>query len=83
MQLNGWLNGGEMIQRDYVGDIRVGERSVIAGIDYSLTGMRRGGKRTVKISPHLSYKSAGIAGRIPADAVLVYGIEVLEVKHES
>jgi FKBP-type peptidyl-prolyl cis-trans isomerase len=83
VRLNGWLNRGETIQRDYVGDIRVGERSVIAGIEYSLTGMRRGGKRTVKISPHLGYKSAGIAGRIPADAVLVYEIEVLEIEHKS
>jgi FKBP-type peptidyl-prolyl cis-trans isomerase FkpA len=83
VRLNGWLNGGEMIQRDYVGDIVIGNHGVIAGIEYALIGMRPGGRRTVRISPHLGYKSAGIAGRIPADAVLVYEIEVLEIEYKS
>lgn len=83
VRLNGWLNRGETIQRDYVGDIVIGNHGVIAGIEYALIGMRPGGRRTVRISPHLGYKAAGIAGPIPADAVLVYEIEVLEIEYKS
>ena len=80
VRLNGWLNQGQQIQEDYLGELMVGAREVIPGIDYSIEGMRRGGKRKVKISPHLGYREAGVENRIPPDAVLVYEIEVLEVR---
>ena len=59
------------------------EPEVVPGIGYSIEGMRRGGKRKVKISPHLGYREAGIENLIPPNAVLVYEIEVLEVKQGS
>jgi len=80
VRLNGWLNQGQQIQENYRGEVVVGSRDVIPGIDYSIEGMRRGGKRKVKISPHLGYREAGIENRIPPNAVLVYEIEVLEVE---
>ena len=63
-----------------IGEVMVGGREVIPGIGYSIEGMRRGGKRKVKISPHLGYREAGVENLIPPNAVLVYEIEVLEVK---
>ena len=83
VRLNGWLNQGQQIQEDYLGEVIVGGREVIPGIGYSIEGMRRGGKRKVKISPHLGYREAGIENLIPPNAVLVYEIEVLEVKQGS
>ena len=83
VRLNGWLNQGQQIQEDYLGEVMVGGREVIPGIGYSIEGMRRGGKRKVKISPHLGYREAGIENLIPPNAVLVYEIEVLEVKQGS
>ena len=79
-RLNGWLNQGDVVQENYVGEIVVGSRVMIPGIEYSLEGMKQGGKRKVKISPHLGYKGAGLKDLIPENAVLVYEIEILDVK---
>lgn len=79
-RLNGWLSHGEPIQENQVVEIDVGKRVVIPGIEYSLEGMKPGGKRKVKISPHLGYKEKGVENLIPPNAVLVYEIELLEVK---
>ena len=80
VRLNGWLNQGEPVQENYVGEIVVGSRVAIPGIEYSLEGMKQGGKRKVKISPHLGYKETGVKDLIPSNAVLIYEIEVLDVK---
>ena len=80
VRLNGWLNQGQQIQENYLCEIAVGGRELIPGIDYSIEGMRKGGKRRVKISPHLGYREAGVENLVPPNAVLVYEIEVLEVK---
>jgi FKBP-type peptidyl-prolyl cis-trans isomerase len=80
VRLNGWLNHGDCVQENDVVDIVVGRRDVIPGIEYSLEGMKPGGTRRVKISPHLGYKDTGVQGRIPANAVLIYDIEVLAVQ---
>ena len=80
VRLNGWLNQGDVIQEDYIGEVIVGSRALIPGIEYSLEGMRRGGKRKVKISPHLGYGESGVKGLIPEDAVLIYEIELVDVR---
>ena len=80
VRLNGRLNHGDPVQENHVCEVIVGSRAVIPGIEYSLEGMKQGGKRTVKISPHLGYKEAGLKDLIPANAVLVYEIEILDVK---
>lgn len=79
VRLNGWLNHGDCVQENDVVDIVVGRRGVIPGIEYSLEDMKPGGSRRVRISPHLGYKEAGVQDRIPANAVLIYEIEVLAV----
>src|SRR5262249_33682863 len=81
IRLNGWLNQGQQIQENYAGEAVVGRGKLMRAIDDSIEGMRPGGKRKVKVSPHLGYRRVGIANRIPANAVLVFEIEVLDVKH--
>lgn len=80
VRLNGWLNRGDCIQENFVEDIVVVRRAVIPGIEYRLEGMKSGGTRRVKISPHLGYQETGVQNRIPANAVLIYEIEVLAVR---
>jgi hypothetical protein len=52
----------------------------IAGLRDGIVGMRVGGKRTLIISPHLAYGPIGLPGKIPADALLRYEVELLEVR---
>jgi FKBP-type peptidyl-prolyl cis-trans isomerase len=77
VRLNGWLSRGACIQADEKSQFVIGSRIVIPGIEYSVEGMRVGGKRRVKISPHLAYKETGVPGLIPPMAVLTYEIELL------
>lgn len=75
--LAGWLNGGELVQKKAAFEVLVGGRVLIPGIEYAIEGMRVGGVRKVRISPHLGYKDSGVPGRIPANSVLTYEIEVV------
>ncbi len=52
----------------------LGKRQAIAAIEYSLFGMKVGGYRKVKASPHLAYREQGIPGKIPANAILILEI---------
>ena len=49
----------------------VGKRQTIAGIQYALEGMKPGGYRKIRVSPHLAYRDEGLGGLIPANAILV------------
>lgn len=51
--------------------VRLGHREVIAGVEHALIGMKVGGYRKVRISPHLAYRDKGIPDLIPPHAVLV------------
>ena len=59
--------------------IVLGQRQAIAGIEHALLGMKAGGYRKVRISPHLAYRDKGIQDLIPADAVLIVEIWIREV----
>jgi FKBP-type peptidyl-prolyl cis-trans isomerase len=74
------LNKGESIQLRQVVSFVVGKRCVIAGLEYGVQGMRVGGKRIIRVSPHLGYRDEGLDGLIPANAVLVFDVEMLEVQ---
>ncbi|MGE5217121.1 MAG: FKBP-type peptidyl-prolyl cis-trans isomerase [Chloroflexota bacterium] len=49
----------------------LGSRQAIAGVEYSLLGMKQGGYRKVRISPHLAYGERGMADLIPPNAALI------------
>ena len=57
-------------------DFVVGE-APIAGWNEGLVGMRPGGKRELRIPPGLAYGEAGLPGLVPANATLVFLIELL------
>jgi FKBP-type peptidyl-prolyl cis-trans isomerase len=60
-------------------DFVIGKRDVIEGWDDGLVGMKKGGKRTLKIPPHLGYGHAGSPPKIPPDATLIFDIELLDI----
>ena len=49
----------------------LGSRQTVAGVEYALYGMKPGGYRKIRISPHLAYRDKGLGDLIPANAVLI------------
>ncbi len=49
----------------------LGRRKTITGIEHSLAGMKPGGYRKVRVSPHLAYGDYGLTDLIPLKAVLI------------
>ncbi|MDH3390072.1 MAG: FKBP-type peptidyl-prolyl cis-trans isomerase, partial [Gammaproteobacteria bacterium] len=61
-----------------VTDLRIDRENLFAGLFQGIEGMRIGGKRKLKISPHLAYGDNGIPGRIPPKALVIAEIEFIE-----
>lgn len=61
----------------------LGKRQSIAGVENSLMGMKAGGFRKVRVSPHLAYRDQGIPGLIPENAVVVIEIWLRSVATDS
>lgn len=57
--------------------VRLDREQLVAGLFYGCEGMRVGGKRTVRIAPHLAFKEQGVPGVIPPNALLTAEIEVI------
>jgi len=57
----------------------LGQREAIAGIEYSLTGMKQGGYRKVRLSPHLAYRDQGLDDLILPNAVLIVELWLREI----
>lgn len=66
-----------------VSDLRIDRENLIAGLFKGIEGMRIGGRRKLKISPHLAYGDMGIAGRVPPQAAIIAEIEFLEERVTS
>lgn len=73
----GWLNRGEEFGHG-ASSFRIGRRDVIAGIDRGVIGMRIGGVRRLRISPHFAYREKGAPG-IPPNAVLEFEVKLTSV----
>ncbi len=61
------VDGVTLIDRTVV----LGRRELISGVEHALMGMKVGGYRKVRVSPHLAYRDKGIPGLIPPNAVLI------------
>lgn len=57
----------------------VGEGQVIAGWDQGLIGMKVGGRRELIIPPSLAYKQKGQPPTIPANATLVFVVDLVKI----
>ncbi|XP_041073431.1 peptidyl-prolyl cis-trans isomerase FKBP10-like [Carcharodon carcharias] len=79
---NGSLLDGTFFDSSYsrnnTYDTYIGMGYVIAGIDQGLLGACLGEKRRVIIPPHLAYGENGIADKIPASAVLVFDVHIID-----
>lgn len=63
--------------------IRLGQREAIAGVELTLIGMKVGGYRKVRISPHLAYRDKGVPDLIPPHAVLRCELWLREILEKS
>lgn len=57
----------------------LGRRQTMAGVEYSLYGMKPGGYRKIRVSPHLAYRDAGLGELIAPNAVLIVEIWLREI----
>ena len=57
----------------------IGASQVIPGVDQGVTGMKVGGSRRIVIPPDLAYGATG-SGSIPANATLVFDVDLLLVQ---
>jgi ankyrin repeat protein len=69
-------DGGETL----ITEVRIDRRSLVNGLFYGVEGMRVGGMRRLEIAPHLGYGDRGVAGVVPAGALLNAEITILEVR---
>jgi FKBP-type peptidyl-prolyl cis-trans isomerase FkpA len=84
VQYTGTLTNGKKFDSsyDHGGEpfkVTVGQGEVIKGWDEGLVGMRVGGKRRLRIPSALGYGTAGSPPDIPADAGLVFEIELISI----
>jgi FKBP-type peptidyl-prolyl cis-trans isomerase len=86
LEYTGWLqSSGKKFDSSYDRSgspltLVLGQGQVIKGFDEGLLGMQQGGTRRLIIPAALAYGTAGSPPTIPANAVLIFDIQMLSVK---
>ena len=80
----GWLTNGtkfdSSVDRGQPFSFVIGTGKVIKGWDEGVASMKVGGKRRLIIPPDLGYGAGGNPPIIPANAQLIFDVELLEIK---
>ena len=80
----GWLTTGKKFDSSVDAgkpfDFTIGNGEVIKGWEEGVAGMKVGGKRQLRIPPALAYGAAGYPGAIPANATLIFDVQLLGVQ---
>src|SRR5271167_3742564 len=80
----GWLTTGKKFDSSVDAgkpfDFTIGNGEVIKGWEEGVAGMRVGGKRQLRIPPALAYGAEGYPGAIPANATLIFDVQLLGVQ---
>ncbi|XP_070596699.1 peptidyl-prolyl cis-trans isomerase FKBP11 [Erythrolamprus reginae] len=82
----GILEDGRVIDTSLSRDplqLELGKRQVIPGLEQGLLNMCVGEKRRVIIPPHLAYGKRGSPPTIPADAVLQFEVELIQLSRAN
>ena len=81
---SGWLTTGKKfdssVDRGQPFDFTIGNGEVIKGWEEGVAGMKVGGKRQLRIPPELGYGAGGSPPDIPANATLIFDIQLLGVQ---
>ncbi len=84
VQYTGWLTNGTKFDssrdRNLPFDFVIGTHSVIQGWDTGVATMKVGGKRRLIIPAALGYGARGSPPKIPANATLIFDVELLSVQ---
>lgn len=79
----GWLTSGKKFDSSVDAhqpfELTLGKGEVIKGWDEGIAGMKVGGKRQLRIPPDLAYGAQGYPGAIPANATLIFDVQLLAV----
>jgi peptidylprolyl isomerase len=88
MHFVGWLSDGGQKGKEIFNSrkerqpvsFKIGTDKVMQGWNEGVLGMRPGGKRMVRIPPELGYGAKAVDDVVPANAPLIFIIELLEIK---
>lgn len=83
VKYQGFLTDGKKFDESRDGDpfvFTIGQNQVIKAWDEGIAGMRVGGQRTLVSPPDLGYGAVGAEPDIPANAVLVFKVELVGVR---